>query len=141
MRHRKYRFKLGRSTSHRSAMCVNLLKELILRNKIITTINKAKVCKPMADKLVTFAKCGDLHSIRLIASKLRIYRNSHVLGDKTHSSNNVAIKRLFEIAKSNATRNGGYSRIIRLNRRVGDNAEMCVFEYLGATEDAKSSKK
>ncbi|MCK5787907.1 MAG: 50S ribosomal protein L17 [Chlamydiia bacterium] len=131
MRHRKHRFKLNRTSSHRSALKANLVKALLMAGSVKTTIAKAKALRGFAERMVTLAKKNDLQSIRRINAELKIYRD-YASKDSTVrvSSNNVAIKKLIDVAEANKDRNGGYTRIIRTNRRVGDGAEMCVFGFI-----------
>lgn len=131
MRHRKHKFKLNRTSSHRKALEANIIKALIMKGRIVTTIAKAKAFRSSADKMVTLMKKGSLSDIRRINSVLRISRNYLSAESKTNiSSNNVAISGLRELANRFKNRAGGYSRIIRLKQRKGDAAEMCVLEYL-----------
>ncbi len=120
MRHRKHTFKIGRSGAHRRAMLANMVSSLILEEKgeIKTTITKAKEARRFAEKMVTRGKKGDLHSRRIAISKLR---------------NKEAVSYLFsDLAPRYADRNGGYTRIIKLGRRKGDAAEMCILQWVGA---------
>lgn len=116
MRHRKKTVKLGRTTSHRDAMLANQVCSLIEHNRIKTTLAKAKAVRPVAEKLVTLGKRGDLHARRLAAGKL---------GQKD------AVKKLFaEIAPRAADRKGGYTRIIKLGPRQSDSAPMAFIEWV-----------
>ena len=127
MRHKVHTFKIGRSGAHRKAMLANMVSSLIEHGQIKTTITKAKEARRFADKMVTLGKKGDLHRRRLAISKLR---------DKD------AVKKLFdEIAPQYAQRNGGYTRIIKLGRRVGDAAEMCILQFVESDDVAAKSKK
>ena len=116
MRHRKKTVKLGRSSAHRDALLANQVCSLIEHKRIKTTLAKAKAVRPLAEKLVTLGKRGDLHARRLAAGKL---------GQKD------AVKTLFaEIAPRAATRKGGYTRIIKLGRRISDSAPMAYIEWV-----------
>ena len=127
MRHKVHTFKIGRSGAHRKAMLANMVSSLIEHGQIKTTITKAKEARRFADKMITLGKKGDLHRRRLAISKLR---------DKD------AVKKLFdEIAPQYAQRNGGYTRIIKLGRRVGDAAEMCILQFVESDDVAAKSKK
>lgn len=127
MRHKVHTFKIGRSSAHRKAMLANMVSSLIEHGQIKTTITKAKEARRVADKMVTLGKKGDLHRRRLAVSKLR---------DKT------AVKKLFdEIAPQYAERNGGYTRIIKLSRRIGDAAEMCILQFVESDEAVKKAEK
>jgi large subunit ribosomal protein L17 len=127
MRHRKYSFKIGRTSAHRKALLANQASSLILTNEIRTTVVKAKETRRVAEKMVTLAKKGTLHCRRRAISKLR---------DKD------AVRILFnDIAPKYMDRNGGYTRIIRLGRRLGDAAEMCILQWVEETLPTKKSNK
>ena len=127
MRHRKYSFKIGRTSAHRKALLANQASSLILTNEIRTTVVKAKETRRVAEKMVTLAKKGTLHCRRRAISKLR---------DKD------AVRILFnDIAPKYMERNGGYTRIIRLGRRLGDGAEMCILQWVEETLPTKKSEK
>lgn len=127
MRHKVHTFKIGRTGAHRKAMLANMVSSLIEHGEIRTTVTKAKEARRFADKMVTLGKKGDLHRRRLAVSKLR---------DKT------AVKRLFdEVAPQYAERNGGYTRIIKLGRRIGDAAEMCILQFVESDDVGKKSEK
>lgn len=114
MRHRKDHRKLGRATDQRIALMRSQVDALLRHEKIKTTVQKAKETQRMAEKLITTAKRGDLHSRRLVLRKVR---------DKD------LVAHLFdEIAPRYSDRNGGYTRVIRAGRRTGDNAEMAILE-------------
>jgi large subunit ribosomal protein L17 len=124
MRHRKHTFKIGRTGAHRKALLANQVCSLITEGKIRTTVVKAKESRRLAEKMITLGKLGDLHHRRLAISKLR---------DKD------AVAMLFaEVAPKYTSRNGGYTRIIRLGtRRHGDAAEMCILQWVEEGEVAK----
>ena len=116
MRHRVAHRKLGRVTPHRIALLRNLSVALFERERIRTTLMKAKELRPFAEKLITLARRGDLHARRLVEQKIK---NREVLG------------RLFkEIGPRFAGRPGGYTRILKLGHRVGDGAETARIELL-----------
>ena len=116
MRHRKRTAKLGRQFEHRNAMLANLVCSLIKHRRIQTTLAKAKAARSVAEKMVTLGKNGSIHDRRLAASRL-------------HQEDAVRI--LFnEIAPTQKERNGGYTRIIRLNQRQGDAAELAILEWV-----------
>ena len=126
MRHRKHTFKIGRTGAHRKALLANQVCSLINEGQIRTTIVKAKETRRLAEKMVTMGKIGDLHHRRMAISKLR---------DKD------AVAALFsEVAPKYASRDGGYTRIIRLGTRIGDAAEMCLLQWV-EEEDSKKPKK
>lgn len=114
MRHRKLTRKLGRQYSHRKAMLKNQIRALFLHQRIKTTLARAKeVCK-LADKLITIAKRGTLQARRMAYASI---------------NDRDLVSLLFnEIAPRFNGRKGGYTRILRLKNRVGDNAQMAILE-------------
>ena len=116
MRHRAKNRQLSRTTSHRKALLSNMATSLFKHGAIVTTVAKAKELRPVAEKLITLARRGDLHARRLVERRIR---------EKDVSSN------LFkEIGPRFAARPGGYTRIIRLGHREGDGAETARIELL-----------
>jgi large subunit ribosomal protein L17 len=116
MRHRKRTAKLGRTSSHRNAMLANMVCSLIVHKRITTTLAKARAARSVAEKMVTLGKSGTIHDRRLAAARL-------------HQEDAVRI--LFnEIAPSQKTRPGGYTRIIKLHPRQGDAAEEVILEWV-----------
>jgi large subunit ribosomal protein L17 len=140
MRHRKDSAKLGKTSSHKRCMFANMLKELIHRERIQTTIPKAKQLRRYADKMVTLAKKGTLASRRQAIGDLMIRFNALTSKEKrqvkegdtsSYNTDRQVIGKLFDdLGARFATRNGGYTRIIKSKQRVGDNAQLCVIEYL-----------
>jgi large subunit ribosomal protein L17 len=130
MRHRVAHRKLGRTTSHRLALLRNMATALFERERIRTTLMKAKELRPYAEKLITLAKRdeGRLAARRLVA---RDIKDAKVL------------KKLFDTLGGRfATRPGGYTRILRLGPRRGDGAEMAIVELLGSEyQPAKKEEK
>ena len=116
MRHLKSGRKLGRTYSHRRATLANLAAALLEHKSIITTTPKAKEARGVVERLITFAKRGDL------AARRRVLRT---IPDKE------LVKELFEeIAPKYAERPGGYTRVIKIGSRKGDNAPLAVFELV-----------
>ena len=116
MRHNKSGRRLGRNSSHRSAMMRNMVTSLILHEKITTTDARAKELRKIADKMITLGKRGDLHARR---QALTVIRERKV------------VAKLFDmVAPRYKDRPGGYTRIIRLENRTGDNAPMAVIELV-----------
>ena len=127
MRHRKKVIKLGRKTAHRKAMLANMASSLIEHKRINTTLTKAKALKVYIEPLVTKCKTDDTHNRRICFSKLR---------------NKVAVKTLFdEVAKKIDNRQGGYTRIIKLGNRMGDNASMAMIEFVDYNEIYSQNNK
>ena len=121
MRHRNAGFKLGRNPRHRRAVLRNLVTSVIMMDRIQTTITKCKASKPLVEKMITLGKRGDVHARRQAAAYLMTPG---------------AVDRLFAtVAPRYGTRNGGYSRIIRVGPRKGDAAEMAYIELLGAEQE------
>lgn len=126
MRHRKHTFKIGKSGAHRKAMFANMLTSLFTHNRINTTVVRAKELRRWADKMITCAKIGDLHNRRKAIAVVRDIE---------------AVRELFdEIAPKFKERNGGYTRIVKLNTRKGDGAELCFIELVEAEIKAKAPK-
>ena len=127
MRHRVATFKIGRTGAHRRAMLANMVSSLFANGKIETTLVKAKAARSFAEKMITLGKKGDIHNRRQAFSKLR---------------NKDAVKLLFdEIAPGYATRNGGYTRILKLGKRRGDAAEMCILALVEASVEAPKTEE
>ncbi|HOD28993.1 MAG TPA: 50S ribosomal protein L17 [Syntrophales bacterium] len=127
MRHGKFGKKLGRSSSHRQAMLRNMVTSLIRAEKITTTDVKAKVLKSLADRMVTLGKRGDLHARRQALSFIR---------DRA-----MVIKLFDELSPRFRERPGGYTRIVKMGYRHGDNAPVSVIEFIPAVAVEKPKKK
>lgn len=140
MRHLKDRRKLNRTTSHRRCLMANMLKSLILNERIQTTVPKAKLLRRYADRMITLAKKNTLASRRRAIGQMMIRFNSLTPkqaraaknGDiSSYNDDRHVIDKLFgELGPRFATRDGGYTRVITSDRRVGDNAQTCIIEYL-----------
>lgn len=127
MRHRWAGRKLGRTTSHRKALLRNLVTEFLDNEKIVTTVPKAKELRPFAEKMITLGKRDSLHARR---QALAVIRRKSV------------VQKLFDtLAPRFADRNGGYTRIIRLGLRKGDNAEMALIELVGSEFESPAESK
>ena len=133
MRHNKKINHLGRTSSHRKAMLSNMASSLILHKRIKTTLAKAKALRKFVEPIITCSKDDSTNSRRLAFSYLQ---------DKDATSE------LFKlVAEKVATRPGGYTRILKLGNRLGDNAEMCYIELVDFNEnmlggsEAKSKTK
>ncbi len=114
MKHMHGHKKLGKDAKHRQAILRNLTRALLTRERVLTTITKAKQLKPFAEKIITRAKQDTLHNRRLLYSEL---------------DNSKLLVKLFEdIAKRYAKRAGGYTRLIKVGMRKGDGSEMCYLE-------------
>jgi len=130
--------KLNRSSSHRKALFRNLATSLVLHNRIETTVQKAKELKRVADKLVTLGKRDTLHARRQAMQFLQpINRQADGNAQKL-----TAVHKLFaEIAPRYEERNGGYTRVVRSRKRVGDRAQMAIIEFVEGSVQAKEKKK
>ena len=118
------RFKAAYTSSKYNNMLRNVVSELILHERVTVTLGIAKDVVKMADRLVTYAKKGDLHHRRLAASVVR--EISLGKGDDT-----LALEKLFtELGPRYQDRNGGYTRILKLANRQGDNAPMAIVEFV-----------
>ena len=116
MRHGKKVAKLGRTASHRKAMMSNMMTSLFANERITTTQIRAKVLKRSAEKVITFAKKGDLHSRRQVL---------RVIADKQ-----VVAKLFDELGPRYKSRNGGYTRVVKLGPRRGDGTFMSIIELV-----------
>jgi len=127
MRHGKKVYKLGRKAGHRRALLANMSSSLIEHKRINTTLTKAKALQQFVEPLVTKAKTDDTHNRRIVFSYVR---------DKQ------AVTELFRtIAPKVGDRPGGYTRIIKLGNRLGDNAEMAMIEFVDFNELYNATKK
>lgn len=129
MRHNRTLRKFSRTQAHRNMMYRNLVTSLFKHERIQTTAPKAKEARAVAERLITFAKKGDLHSRRIAARKV---------------NEPVVLQKLFaEIGPRYAERPGGYTRILRVGPRQGDNAELVILELVdgAARPKVKDSRK
>lgn len=118
MRHRRDGRKLGRTASHRKALMRNLVTEFLDKERIITTVSKAKELRPVAEKMITLGKQESLHARRRALSFIR---------------RKPVVYKLFDtLAPRFSDRNGGYTRIVRLGFRQGDQAELALLELVGS---------
>jgi large subunit ribosomal protein L17 len=126
MRHGKKIAHLGRTASHRKAMMANMASSLIEHKRINTTVAKAKALKKFVEPLITKAKSDTTHNRRVVFSALR---------------NKYAVSELFrDIAEKVADRPGGYTRIIKVGSRLGDNASMALIELVDFNDTYVSEK-
>jgi len=123
MRHRLGYKKLNRTSEHRKALIKNMLNSLIKYEQITTTLPKAKVLKPQADKIITLGKKNNLQNTKILVSKLQ----------DINSANKVKKT----LAKRYESRKGGYTRIIKAGFRYGDNAPLAVIEFVDRDVQAK----
>ena len=123
MRHGFANKKLNRTSSHRKALLKNMLNSLIKYEQITTTLSKAKFLKPQADKIITLGKKEQLHSTKILMSKLQDIK----LTNKVTKT----------LSKRYEKRKGGYTRIVKAGFRYGDNAPMAVIEFVDRDVEAK----
>jgi len=127
MRHLKAGSKLGKQPAHRRAVLRNLVTNLILHERISTTIRRAKATRPLAERMVTLGKRDTLHTRRQAAAFLQTPE---------------ATRKLFaELAPRFADRNGGYTRIVHTGFRIGDGADLAVLEFIGSELKRKEKKE
>lgn len=127
MRHKVKGKRLGRDSAQRKALLRNMTTSFIEKERISTTLPKAKALRPVAEKMITLAKKNTLHSRRMA---LRVIYKKDV------------VKKLFEdIGPRFTERPGGYTRIVKLGPRAGDGAEMALIELVGSEFKKKTKKK
>jgi len=126
MRHLVKRKKLGRNSAQRKALLRNLVTSFLEKERVRTTLAKAKATRPVAEKMITLAKKNTLHTRRL--AMRYVYKKD-------------VVKKLFDdIGPRFIERSGGYTRIVKIGPRAGDGAEMAIIELIG-TEFKKKEKK
>ena len=127
MRHQVKKGYLGGNTAHRRALLRNLVTSFLEKERMRTTLAKARAARPVAEKMITLAKRGTLHARRQALA---------------YMTKEAAVKKLFdEIGPRFTERPGGYTRIVKLDRRAGDGAEMAMIELVGTEFKAKIKKK
>ena len=124
MRHQKKGRKLNRTASHRKALFSNLAASLVIHKKIRTTEAKGKELRTYVERLVTYAKRGDIHGRRLIQKKISGKRGKEIANILLH-----------DIASAYTDRQGGYTRLIKLNNRKNDNAPVSLVEFVDIAAD------
>ena len=123
MRHKFGYKKLNRTSEHRKALIKNMLNSLIKYEQITTTLPKAKVLRPQADKIITLGKKDSLQNTKTLMSKLQDLKSANKV-KKT-------------LSKRYQNRKGGYTRIIKAGFRYGDNAPMAIIEFVDRDVEAK----
>jgi large subunit ribosomal protein L17 len=127
MRHQVKGRKLRRPTAHRLALLRNLVTSFLEKERIRTTLAKAKEVRPLAEKMITLGKRGTLHARRQVISFVR--------------KESVVVKVFDDLGPRFGQRPGGYSRIVKLGRRMGDGASMALLELVGSEYKKKAKKK
>lgn len=140
MRHRRKGWKLGRDTGHRKALRKNLISDLLAHEEIVTTEAKARMLRPVAERIITIAKRGlakgdsqAVHARRLVAARISRFRT--IEHDEAYEEIDVVSKLFNEIAPRYTERPGGYTRIVKLPRRSGDNAKMALVQLVESSSD------
>ncbi len=127
MRHQVKKGYLRRNSAHRRALLRNLVTSFLERERITTTLAKARNARPLAEKMITLGKRGTLHARRQALAYL---------------TKEAAVKRLFDdVAPRFSERPGGYTRIVKLDRRMGDGSVMAMLELVGSEFKKKAKKK
>ena len=133
MRHLNKGRKLNRTYTHRKALLSNLASSMVIHKQITTTEQKGKELRRFAERLITYAKKDSLHGRRLILKNIKGKLNKKIANILIH-----------DIAPNYKSRNGGYTRIIKLDNRKNDNAKMCLIEFVNLkvkNDDEADSKK
>lgn len=127
MRHLNSGSKLGRNPAHRRATLRNLVTNLIEKERITTTLRRAKAARPIAERMITLGKRDTLHSRRQAAAFLQ--------------TSEATVKLFSTLAPRFSERQGGYTRIIRAGWRIGDGAELAILEFIGSGLKKKEKKE
>ncbi len=136
MRHLRKVAKLGRNCGHRKALLVNMACSLIEHEQIETTVNRAKEVRRLVDRLITYGKKGGEHNRRLAIARIK----DNTPSDKAQTKKAVITKLFGDLAARFAERNGGYTRIIRTGKRIGDAADACILQFVEAGAPASRKK-
>ena len=145
MRHLKRTAKLGRTPEHRNAMLANLVCSLIKHKRVTTTLGRAKAARPVAEKIVTLGKRGTISARRLAAARLHTRGTSEQLTKderrKWRAEEDIVRILFEEIAPAFKERNGGYTRIIKMDQRQGDAAQWAILEWVDYTAPAPAEEE
>jgi large subunit ribosomal protein L17 len=145
MRHLKRTAKLGRTSEHRNAMLANLVCSLIMHKRVTTTLGIAKAARSVAEKIVTLGKRGTLQSRRLVAARLHTHGPTVQLTKEERRKwrkDGDVLRILFEdIAPAFKERNGGYTRIVKMEQRPGDAAQRAILEWVDYTAPAPAAEE
>jgi large subunit ribosomal protein L17 len=145
MRHLKRTAKLGRTSTHRNAMLANMVCSLIKHKRVTTTLGKAKAARSVAEKIVTLGKRGTLQSRRLVAARLHTRGPAVQLTKderrKWRQEDDVLRILFDDIAPAFKERNGGYTRIVKLEQRPGDAAAKAILEWVDYTAPAPAAEE
>ena len=145
MRHLKRTAKLGRTSTHRNAMLANMVCSLIKHKRVTTTLAKAKAARSVAEKIVTLGKDATVQSRRLVAARLHAHGPTVQLSKEDRRKwreEEDVVRILFEvIAPAFKERNGGYTRIVKMNQRQGDAAQRAILEWVDYTPPAPAAEE
>jgi len=145
MRHLKRTAKLGRTSEHRNAMLANLVCSLIMHKRVTTTLGIARAARSVAEKIVTLGKRGTLQSRRLVAARLHTHGPTVQLTKEERRKwrkDGDVLRILFEdIAPAFKERNGGYTRIVKMEQRQGDSAQRAILEWVDYTAPAPAAEE
>jgi large subunit ribosomal protein L17 len=145
MRHLKRTAKLGRTSTHRNAMLANLVCSLIKHKRVTTTLAKAKAARSVAEKIVTLGKRGTMQSRRLVSARLHAHGPAVQLSKDQRQKwrqNDDVLRILFEdIAPAFKERNGGYTRIVKMEQRPGDAAHKAILEWVDYAAPAPAAEE
>ncbi|SPN73745.1 50S ribosomal protein L17,50S ribosomal protein L17,Ribosomal protein L17,ribosomal protein L17,Ribosomal protein L17 [Chlamydia serpentis] len=140
MQHARKKFRVGRTSSHNRCMLANMLKSLIHYERIETTLPKAKELRRHADKMITLAKKNSLAARRIAIGRLMVRYNKLTSKEarqaksgntSVYNVDRLVVNKLFdELGNRFVERKGGYTRILKLQNRIGDNAQKCIIEFL-----------
>ena len=145
MRHLKRTAKLGRTSGHRNAMLANMVCSLIKHKRVTTTLAKAKAARSVAEKIVTLGKHPTIQSRRLVAARLHTHGPTVQLTkeerQKWRKTEDILRILFEEIAPAFKERNGGYTRIIKMEQRQGDAAQKAILEWVDYTPPAPAAEE
>jgi len=143
MRHLKRTAKLGRTPEHRNAMLANLVCSLIKHKRVTTTLGRAKAARPVAERIVTLGKRGTITARRTAAARLHARGTTLQLTKderrKWRAEEDVVRILFDEIAPAFKERNGGYTRIVKMEQRQGDAAQKAILEWVDYTPPAPAT--
>jgi len=145
MRHLKRTAKLGRTPEHRNAMLANLVCSLIKHKRVTTTLGRAKAARPVAERIVTLGKRGTVTARRVAAARLHTRGTTLQLTKEERRKwrdQEDVIRILFEeIAPAFKERNGGYTRIVKMEQRQGDAAQRAILEWVDYAPPAPAAEE
>jgi len=145
MRHLRRTAKLGRTSEHRNAMLANLVCSLIKHKRVTTTLGRAKAARPVAERIITLGKRGTISARRLAAARLHTRGAGKQLTKderrKWRDQEDIVRILFDEIAPAFKERNGGYTRIVKMEQRQGDAAQRAILEWVDYTAPAPAAEE